>query len=109
LRQLKKILDRPNRATKRNFCAVVYTGGRKNMKKMLAALAVVVAVTGSAQAHFPATPHNYTPRQDIHKDIHKAGCVAYQVCSECPTYDSNGRITGTHSCGCHMECLPGIH
>ena len=39
-----------------------------------------------------------------HKAAQKIGCVAYQVCQTC--YDSNGN---SHPCGCHMECLPGIH
>jgi hypothetical protein len=68
------------------------------MKYLFATMAVLATI--SAAAAMPGSKQNYTPRPDVHK----AGCVAYQVCQTCTGPNGN-----TYPCGCHMECLPGIH
>jgi hypothetical protein len=56
--------------------------------------ALVLALAAAAYTPIPKAP------------VHKAGCVAYQVCQQCSRRDSFGD-TVTYQCGCHMECLPG--
>jgi hypothetical protein len=68
------------------------------MKYLFATMAVLATI--SAASALPLAKQNYTPRPDVHK----TGCVAYQVCQTCTGPNGN-----TYQCGCHMECLPGIH